>query len=96
MLKQLVIYGRCIVDGELKRHFLGMRDLFNGTAQTIIETSLVQFLQGAGLSLSNVSSFCSDGANVMTGRQNGVATHTAIMYRVTFFVSYLLLEVVPF
>ena len=32
VLKQLVMYGRCVVDGELKSHFLGMRDLFNGTA----------------------------------------------------------------
>ena len=73
VLKQLVIYGRCVVDGELKSHFLGIKDLFNGTAETI-ETSLLQFLQDVGLSLSNVSSFGSDGASVMTGRQNGVAT----------------------
>ena len=50
-----------------------MMDLFNGIAETI-ETSSVQFLQDVGLSLSNVSSFGSDGASVMTGRQNGVAT----------------------
>ena len=37
VLKQLVIYGRCAVDGELRSHFLRMRDLFNGTAE-IIET----------------------------------------------------------
>ena len=73
VLKQLVIYGRCVVDGELKSHFLGMRDLFNGTAETI-ETSLLQFLQDVGLSLSNVSSFGSDGASVMTGSKTGVAT----------------------
>ena len=73
VLKQLVIYGRCVVDGELKSHFLGIKDLFNGTAETI-ETSLLQFLQDVGLSLSSVSSFGSDRASVMTGRQNGVAT----------------------
>ena len=73
VLKQLVIYCRCVVDGKLRSHFLGMRDLFNGTAETI-ETSLVQFLQDVGSSLSNVSGFGSDGASVMTGRQNGVAT----------------------
>ena len=50
-----------------------MRDLFNGTAETI-ETSLLQFLQDVGLSLSNVSSFGSDGASVMTGSKTGVAT----------------------
>ena len=70
VLKQQVIYGRCVVDGELRSHFLGMKDLINGTAETI-ETSLVQFLQYVGL---NVSSFGSNGASVMTGRQNGVAT----------------------
>ena len=37
VLKQLVIFGRRAVDGELRSHFLGMRDLFNGTAE-IIET----------------------------------------------------------
>ena len=72
-LKQLVIYGRCAVDGELRSHFLGMRNLFNGTAE-IIETSLVHFLQDVGLILSNVSNFGSDGARVMTGRQKYVAT----------------------
>ena len=72
MLKQLVIYSRCVVDGGLKSHFLGIRDLFNGTAEKI-ETFLVQFLQDVGLSLSNVSSFGSDGASVITGRRNGVA-----------------------
>ena len=72
--RTLVLYGRCVVvDGELRGHFLGMRDLFNGTAETI-ESSLVQFLQDVGLSLSNVSTFGSDRASVMTGRQNGVAT----------------------
>ena len=73
VLKQLVIYGRCVVDGKLSSHFFGMRDLFSGTAETI-EISLVQFLQDVGLNLSNVSSFGRDGASVMTGRQNGVAT----------------------
>ena len=66
-------------DGELRSHFLGMRDLFNGTAETI-ETTLVQFLQEVGLRLSNVSSFGSNGASMRTGRQNGVATRLQRTY----------------
>lgn len=73
VLKQLVIYGRCVVNGELMSHFFGVRDLFNGTAGTI-KTSMLQFLADVGLSLNNVSSFGSDGASVMAGRRAGVAT----------------------
>ena len=56
VLKQLVIYCRCVVDGELRSHFLRMRDRFNGTAETF-KSLLLQFLQDVGLNLSNVSSF---------------------------------------
>ena len=40
MLKQLVVYGRSVVDGKLECHFLGMRDLPDGRASTI-ETSVL-------------------------------------------------------
>ena len=72
VLKQLVVYGRAVVDGKLESHFLGMRDLADGRAMTI-ERSLLEFLNDNGLEITNMSSFGSDGANVMTGRREGVA-----------------------
>ena len=72
ILKQLVVYGRGIVNGELECHFLGIRDLFNGTAETI-ESALCNFLVDVNIDLNSVSSFGSDGASVMTGRHDGVA-----------------------
>ena len=72
VLKQLVVYGRAVVDGKLESHFLGMRDLADGRAMTI-ERSLLEFLSDNGLEITNMSSFGSDGANVMTGRREGVA-----------------------
>lgn len=72
ILKQLVIYGRGVVKGELQCHFLGIRDLFNGQAVTI-EKATLEFLQENNMDISQVSSFGSDGASVMTGRHEGVA-----------------------
>ena len=72
VLKQLVVYGRAVVDGKLESHFLGMRDLADGRAMTI-ERSLLEFWNDNGLEITNMSSFGSDGANVMTGRREGVA-----------------------
>ena len=71
--KQLVLCGKCVVNGVRNCHLLGIRDLFNGTADAI-ETSVFQYLQDVNLDISVVSSFGSDGASVMTGRREGVAT----------------------
>ena len=71
--KQLVLYGRCVMNGVLNCHLLGIRDLFNGTADAI-ETSVLQYLQDVNLDISVVSSFDRDRASVMTGRREGVAT----------------------
>ncbi len=72
ILKQLVMYGRCIVDGKLECHFLNIKDIPDGRASTI-EKSVLDILQESGLDITNVSSFGSDGASVMTGRRTGVA-----------------------
>lgn len=73
ILKQLVIYGRGVVDGELECHFLGIRDLINGQAVTI-EKATLEFLHENNMDISAVSSFGSDGASVMTGRHEGVGS----------------------
>ena len=71
--KQLVVYGRGVVKGKLVSHFLGIRNLPDGRAETI-EKFLLEFLQDIHFSVSDISSFGSDGASVMTGRNEGVAT----------------------
>ena len=71
--KKLILYGRCVMNGVLNCHLLGIRDLFNGTADAI-ETSVLQYLQDVNVDISVVSSFGSDRASVMTGRREGVAT----------------------
>lgn len=42
ILKQLVIYGRGVVEGELECHFLRIRNLFNGQAVTIEKATHVK------------------------------------------------------
>ncbi len=73
VFKQLVVYGRGVMGGKLECHFLGIRDLPDGRAVTI-EKSLSEFLQDINFDVNDISSFGSDGANVMTGRKQGVAT----------------------
>ena len=73
ILKQLVCYGRAVVKGKLKTRFLMIADLPNGKADTIT-SALSQYLSASGLSTDAMSSFGSDGARVMTGSCNGVAT----------------------
>ena len=58
-------------------HFLGIRDLPDGRAETI-EKSLLEFLQDINFSVSDISSLGSDGASVMTGRNEGVATRLKV------------------
>ena len=73
VFKQLVVYGRGVMGGKLECHFLGIRDLPDGRAVTI-EKSLSTFLQDINFHVTDISSFGSDGASVMTGRREGVAT----------------------
>ena len=73
ILKQLVCYGRAVVEGKLKTHFLMITDLPDGKADTITST-LTQYLSASGLNVDALSSFGSDGARVMTGNRTGVAS----------------------
>ena len=76
--KQLVLYGRTVVEGRLSTRFLKLIDLADGKAFTITQ-SLVAYLQSVELSIDSLSSFGSDGAAVMTGRRSGVAARLCEM-----------------
>ena len=74
VMKQLVAVARCILpSGVVKTMFLDITDLQDGTASTI-EQSLLLCLERYGLDISKSRGFGSDGAAVMVGRRNGVAT----------------------
>lgn len=74
VLNELVIYARYITpSADVKTSFMSITALFNGTAETI-EKAVATFLDDKDLSLSKMVGFATDGANVMTGRLNGVST----------------------
>ncbi len=72
VLKQLVLVGRYLTNGEVKTSFLHITDLANGTAETI-EGSILKYLSDNTLQVSKFCAFGSDGAAVMVGRSNCVA-----------------------
>ena len=76
--KQLVLYGRTVVEGRLSTRFLKLIDLPDGKAFTIMQ-SLVAYLQLVELSIDSLSSFGSHGAAVMTSRHLGVAARLCEM-----------------
>ena len=73
ILKQLVLVCRYSTCSGIKTSFLQITDIPNGTADTI-EAALLQVLSGNGIDLSRLRGFGTDGAAVMTGSRNGVAT----------------------
>ena len=73
ILKQLVLVVRYVTEEGIKTSFLHIRDLDNGTAESI-EAALVQFLGDKAIQITKLRGFGSDGAAVMTGRLTGVAT----------------------
>ena len=78
VLKQLVLYGRFIDEsGTIQTAFLEIKDLFNGTAETI-EVALMKYCDDRSISWRKVMGFGSDGAAVMTGRRSGVATRLKV------------------
>ena len=72
VLKQLVLVVRYVTEEGVKTSFLLIRDIHNGTAETI-EAALLQGLVDKGLNKVKLRGFGSDGASVMTGRISGVA-----------------------
>lgn len=55
----------------MKASFLGMVELSNGKAETIVD-ALDKFQAEIGLSTDNLIGLGSDGASVMVGRKSGV------------------------
>ena len=72
-MKELIVYVRYVLDGELKVRYFKINDLSDGSAATI-EQELLSMCQQADLSMHKVVGFGSDGASVMVGRKTGVAT----------------------
>ena len=72
ILKQLVLVARYMTKTGVKTSFLLIKDIRDGTAETI-ETALLQGLVDKSLDVTKLRAFGSDGASVMTGRLNGVA-----------------------
>lgn len=73
ILKELVVYVRYIKNGDIVTRFLKIQDLLDGRAITI-EAALIDILSKLQIPLEKVTAFGSDGAAVMVGRRNGVAT----------------------
>uniref|UniRef100_A0ABM0M350 Zinc finger protein 862-like n=1 Tax=Saccoglossus kowalevskii TaxID=10224 RepID=A0ABM0M350_SACKO len=77
ILKQLITYMRYItVNGnecEVKTSFVGIDDLFNGTAETITKSTETTFNK-LDINFKDCSALGSDGAAVMVGQRKGVAT----------------------
>ncbi|XP_035683974.1 zinc finger protein 862-like [Branchiostoma floridae] len=72
--KELVLLTRLITNtGEVANRFARMIPVPDGKADTIT-AAILSWLQEKGLDLNNLKGFGSDGASVMTGRRNGVAT----------------------
>lgn len=68
--KQLIIYCRYVMAGEVNMRYLKIKDLPNGTAETV-ENALVSACQEADIPLTKVMGFGSDGASVMVGSKTG-------------------------
>ena len=72
-VKQLVIYIRIIHDGKPETHFLQLREIANGTAETVTSALLASCCE-YNIDISKVMGFGSDGAAVMVGEKSGVST----------------------
>ena len=58
--KQLVLYGRTVVEGKLSTRFLKVVNLPDGKACTITQ-ALITYFESVELSIDSLSSFGSDG-----------------------------------
>ena len=71
--KKLIIYVKYIFEGRDKTSFLCNLEISNGTAAAIKEV-IDRYFEKIGVPLSKIVGFGSDGAAVMLGSRNGVAT----------------------
>ena len=72
---QLIVYIRWVdaKQRKIREEYLGILQLPAGDAETIFD-ALIKFVRGEGLDIARWVAFGSDGASVMTGCNNGVAT----------------------
>ena len=73
ILKQLALYGHCVMDGEMKAHYLKVINLADGRVVTIVD-AITQYLASVNLQFDTMSSFGSDSASVMMLTHAGIAT----------------------
>ena len=71
--KQLIIYGRYLVQRKVKTNFLQICELIDGTAETIV-SKVYQICDELQLDLQKLCGLGSDGASVMLGVRGGVST----------------------
>ena len=73
VLNEMVLYARYLSprDKKVTLSFLKICQLGNGLATTI-ESTLLAYFEEKGIAVTNMVGFGSDGARVMTGRNNGV------------------------
>ena len=72
--KELVIYAKAIVCGEVKTHFLGLKELPCGDSDAAtISKCILDTIEDYGIEVQCVAAFGSDSASAMTGKSNGVA-----------------------
>ena len=72
MEKHLIIYIRYLDNGKLQTSYLTLLKIVFADA-SVVFNSVVSYLRSCSIYLSKVYGFSSDGAAVMTGKQNGVA-----------------------
>ncbi|MCG8623277.1 MAG: hypothetical protein MJE68_14955, partial [Proteobacteria bacterium] len=74
ILKQLVLVARYVLpSGDVETNYIHIWDIPNGTAATI-EGAILSYLDSKELGSRCLRGSGSDGANVMVGRINGVAS----------------------
>ena len=79
VVKELVLYARYLAPdgGAPKSTFLKIRDLVDGTAESIYN-AITQYCETKDIPLSKCVGFGSDGANVMTGIRSGVCARLKV------------------
>ena len=73
LTKELIVYARILCSGVVYVCFLKIIQISDGTADTIVK-AILSYLEQAGITVSRITSFGSDGVAVMTGSVGGVAT----------------------
>ena len=71
--KQLVLVARYLVGRDVKTAFIDIQDIFDGTANTIVQ-AIHSFIVKRSLDIDKLRGFATDEASVMVGCRTSVAT----------------------